>query len=151
MKTSLYKIGVCSLFLSLSAIVTAQTDWKLYPGKTTNSEYSNNTYGQIDIIVDSRISALSERFSKENKANNTLDGYRVQIFFGDRNQANAIKTEFLKKHSDIDTYLTYLAPNFRVRIGNFRSKLDADRFLHSLKKDFPTAYVVKESIELPKL
>ena len=72
-------------------------------------------------------------------------------FFGDRNQANSTKTEFLKAHADVDTYLTYLAPNFRVRIGNFRSKLDADRFLHAIKKDFPTAYVVKETIELPEL
>lgn len=138
-------------FLGLSNLVCAQNDWKLYPNKSTSNAYSGSQSGSIDYVVDARINKLSDNFAEENKSKKSLAGYRVQIFFGDRNQANSVKTEFLKEHSGTDTYLTYLAPNFRVRVGNFRTKLNADAFLHQIKKDYPTAYVVKDEIELPKL
>ena len=82
MKTSLCKISICTLFLGINTLVSAQTDWKLYPGKTNTTAYTSTNNGGTEFVVDSRITALSERFAKENKGKSTLNGYRVQIFWG---------------------------------------------------------------------
>lgn len=66
----------------------------------------------------------------EQRTNYTGKGYRVQIYNGpDRNKAIAIKTEFMRQHPGVSTYLTYVAPGFRVKIGDYKNRSDAEGML----------------------
>jgi hypothetical protein len=81
----------------------------------------------------------------------TLKGYRVQIYLGDRDKAEELRRSFLMKHPDIPAYLSYLAPNFRVRVGDQRDRLTAEKMREDLRAEFPGLYVVPDEIELPRL
>lgn len=94
---------------------------------------------------------LSTRFKLENSGRQNLKGYRVQVFVGERNRANEIKARVAEMYPEVPAEINYLAPNFRVRLGNFRSNLDADRFLRQIKADFANAYIVPDEIGLPSL
>src|ERR1043165_2407267 len=53
-------------------------------------------------------------------------GYRVQIYSGnDRNKATKVKIDFMRRFPDVRTYMTYVAPQFRVKVGDFRSRGEA--------------------------
>jgi len=81
-----------------------------------------------------------------------MDGYRVQIYFGSvRQKASDVKQDFSNKHPEINSYLTYLAPNFKVRVGDFRSRLEAQGFLKSIEGLYPTSFIVQDEIKLPAL
>lgn len=80
-----------------------------------------------------------------------LTGYRVQIFLGDRSKAEEARRNFLVHHPDIPAYLSYLAPNFKVRVGDLRDRVEAEHLQALLKDDFPGLYVVPDRIELPQL
>lgn len=84
-------------------------------------------------------------------AKQPLKGYRVQIFLGERNKAEEIRRSFLIKHPKIPAYLSYLAPNFRVRVGDERNKMDGERLRMELLDEFNGLYVVPDEIELPRL
>ncbi len=57
-------------------------------------------------------------------------GFRVQIYSGpSREKAIAIKTAFMRNHPGVSTYISYMAPNFRVKIGNYRNHSDAEGML----------------------
>lgn len=84
-------------------------------------------------------------------SNPSIEGYRVQLYFGSREKATDVKTEFLKNYPTVKSYISYLAPNFRVRVGNFRTQMAAEAFLVRAKKQFPSAYVVTDKIDLPDL
>lgn len=80
-----------------------------------------------------------------------LDGFRVQIYLGDRNQAESIRRSFLVAHPDVPAYLSYLAPNFRVRVGDLRDRVEAEHLRETLRGEFPGLYVVPDQIEPPRL
>lgn len=87
---------------------------------------------------------ISENFPK-------TDGYRVQIYsvsgVNSRERANQMKEEFLKKFPDNDVYIVYHSPSYKVRLGDFRTKLDALRYLQTIKAEYPFAFVVVDKIE----
>jgi len=79
-------------------------------------------------------------------------GFRVQIHFGaDRDKAKEIKAKFIQKYADYAAYEEYDMPNFKIRVGDFRSKIDAYRFLKQMQADFPSSFIVQDEIELKEL
>ncbi|HTB32533.1 MAG TPA: SPOR domain-containing protein [Bacteroidia bacterium] len=79
-------------------------------------------------------------------------GFRVQIDFSqERNTANNTKSNFTGKYPGIPSYITYKQPYFRVSVGDFRSRLDAIRFLNEVKRDYPASFVVNDKITPPPL
>ena len=82
-----------------------------------------------------------------------LDGYRVRIFFDNRQSARteSEKTEkkFIEAHPDIPAYRSYANPYFKVTVGDFRNRSEAMQLLRSIMQEFPTAFVVKENINYP--
>ncbi len=118
--------------------------------KDKPSQKATLTQG-LNIYQSPEITALSERFKAENSNGTKLKGYKVQVFFGERNRANGIKAEFEISYPTTPADVTYLAPNFRVRVGNFRSNLDAERFLREIKGVYSNAYIVPDEIDLPSI
>lgn len=67
---------------------------------------------------------------EQQRVSYTGKGYRVQIYNGpDRNKAIAVKTEFMRAHPGVSTYISYVAPGFRVKIGDYRNRSDAEGML----------------------
>ncbi len=110
--------------------------------------------GNIEVIKDNRIDALVEKQSEviPPAINPQIDGYRIQLFFdSDRSQLNAAKSKFISYYKTIDTYITYNAPNFFLKVGDFRTRLEAEKIKSEIEAEFPTSFVVKEKINLPRL
>lgn len=82
-----------------------------------------------------------------------INGFRVRIFFDNKQSARAESEAILKRfealHRDIKAYRTYANPYFKVTVGDFRTKSEAMEVLSRIKTEFPSAFVVKESIEYP--
>jgi hypothetical protein len=82
----------------------------------------------------------------------TSPGFRVQIDFGqEKNAVYTVKSNFSGKYPAIPSYITYKQPYFRVSVGDFRTRLDAVRFLKTVKKDYPASFVVADKITPPPL
>ena len=83
----------------------------------------------------------------------TLSGYRVRIFFDNRQTARNESEETLKRfqnlHRDVPAYRTYANPYFKVTVGDFRTKSEAMALLARIRTEFPSAFVVKENISYP--
>ena len=86
-------------------------------------------------------------------AERTLSGYRVRIFFDNKQTARVESEETLKKfesmYHDVVAYRTYANPYFKVTVGDFRTRSEAMKLLERIKVAFPSAFVVKENIEFP--
>ena len=51
----------------------------------------------------------------------------------------------------IQAYRSYASPNFKVTVGNFRTRLDAEALLRQIKGDFPDAFIVRERFKYPSI
>jgi len=110
--------------------------------------------GHIEIIKDNRINALIGRQSTviPPEVRPQIDGYRIQLFFdSDRSAVNDAKGRFMSRFTKIDSYVTYNAPNFFLKVGDFRTRLEAEHIKSIIESEFPTSFIVREKINLPRL
>lgn len=74
-------------------------------------------------------------------------GFRVQIFLGpSRREAYAEQARFQQLFKNIDTYVTYEEPNYRVKVGDFRSRREAERLMQGLRDQFSNVFIFTEDI-----
>ncbi|MBL0045839.1 MAG: hypothetical protein IPP33_16005 [Flavobacteriales bacterium] len=143
--------------LAFACLMQAQTDPKVFTpysatqtsaGERVVQQVSSLDSGKVTIHESKEVTALMKSYATTKQP---LKGYRVQIFLGERNKAEEIRRSFLIKHPEIPAYLSYLAPNFRVRVGDERTKMDGERLRMELLEEFNGLYVVPDEIELPRL
>ncbi len=122
---------------------------------TTNgllhAQTSAKDTGKVTIIQDEKVKELLANHIEIN-AKAPIKGYRIKIHFGaDKNKAKEIKADFITKYPDVPAYEKYDQPNFNIRVGDFRTKLEAYKFLKQVQADFPASFLVQDEIEMPKL
>ena len=103
---------------------------------------------QLRIQIDSAISRQTEQF--RNAANTTaeLTGFRIQIFSGNNVGAQQARSQFMTAYPTLDVYTLYDRPLFKVRVGNYLSENEAEKFCKELKIKFPSAFVVPETVQI---
>lgn len=84
-----------------------------------------------------------------------IPGFRVHLYMDSGNRARLNtqheQAEFEELFPDQPSYIVYEEPYFKLRAGDFRTRLDARRFLEQIRKDYPAAYIVVDVINFPEL
>lgn len=131
-------IATCYIFL-ISTLVFSQ--------ETENSN--------IKIIQDNRISELVSTHIELNKVKPGIIGWRVQIFFDSGNNsktnANTLLEEFRIKYPGLKAYIVFQEPYYKVRVGDYRNRMEAEKIQKLILVDFPNAFIVKDEINFPDL
>lgn len=131
-----------------------------FPGMTDTLPEVRNSLdfsgqpGKVTVYKDERIDKIGEftRSGEGTLDGVKIDGYRVIIFFDmSKSVAEQQKAYFISLYPEHKTYIDYLAPNYRVRVGNFRTELEAQELKQELLPMFPTAIVVPDKIQLPEI
>jgi hypothetical protein len=66
-------------------------------------------------------------------------------------KAEEAKETFTEKYDHINAYLIFSAPYYRIRVGDFRTRLEAEKFLQKISRNYPNAWVIKDEINFPEL
>lgn len=94
-----------------------------------------------------KIDAVLAQKRAYKKENPTGKGYKIQLYNGDETTAYRIQKEF-EVEFEMAAELKYETPEWKVRVGNFLTRLEADRALLDIKKKFAGAIVLQTEIEL---
>lgn len=109
--------------------------------------------GKLNLRQDSRIERLMQKQREVYAASSTMNGFRVQIFMEIGNEAvdhaNVIKEEFEELYPGLPIYLSYEQPNYRLRVGDFRNRVEAEKHLRILKPKYSLAFVTADIINPP--
>jgi hypothetical protein len=114
-------------------------------------------YGNRMVIIQSdSVEYLVNRDVAENRLSpGKMEGFRVRIFFDNKQTARAeseqIVEDFSTKHPGIAVYRIYENPYFKVTVGDFRTKSEAVRFMHRIRRTYPQAFITREIIRYPPL
>ncbi len=68
-----------------------------------------------------------------------------------KRKANEIKTDFLQLFPKTGAYLVYQQPNFKIRVGDFKTRLEAMKFFKEVQPLYGTAFLVRDDVKLPEL
>jgi hypothetical protein len=100
---------------------------------------SRNVNAKVDVVLDS--------INRFNASRKFIDGYTIQIYSGqNREEAMNAKKKMSSEVPELNADLEYNQPKFRVRAGNYFSRLEAQKDLLRLKRAFPNAILVPEKI-----
>lgn len=84
-----------------------------------------------------------------------ISGYRIRIYFNNsqnaRGASQAVAQEFANSHPHMRVYRSYTSPYFKVTVGDFRTKGEAQRFADSLNGQYSSVFIVKETINFPDI
>ena len=120
----------------------------------SNAQSPDSVTVKTEIIQDQRIDLLIQKHIQINQILKTIDGFRIQVFSDSGNnsktKALAVYDEFMGKYPSTGVYLTFKSPNYKVRVGDFRTRLDAQRFLNEIQAEYPNAFIITDQINLPK-
>lgn len=122
-------------------------------------------FQELDTIVisdqDPRLDSLIAMHRKAMEMNlaheehDGIMGYRIQIFFdsgnNSKNRAFWVKNQFDSRYPQVPSYLTFGEPYYRVRIGDFRTRLEAEAFKKRIIRRYDDVFVIPEKIKFPKL
>jgi septal ring-binding cell division protein DamX len=136
-------IAGCIFFIAIFIPATAQAQ----------------TRGTVEVIKDARIDTLAARRAGLKATGSTASviystssyGYRVQIYSGSsRKEAYDVQSRFMNEHPGMRTYIAYTEPNYKVRTGDFRSRLEAERLMQELRGRFTSLFIIEGKINPPK-
>lgn len=126
-----------------------------YYQKLDKSQVEPKTEGRVTIYQDSRVDSILERHLRYNVSHQEMEGYRIQIFFDAGNnslsKAQRVAEEFMTLYPTDTAYISFSEPYYKVRVGDFRTRLEAQGYQNQIMGDFPNAFVIKDKIRFPKL
>lgn len=116
--------------------------------------FVNYSYSQVTLIKDSRIDNLIQKQSEPVPPASAyeMDGYRIQVAFeSSKSTIDDARARFSNMFPKVDTYVEFKAPYYFLKAGDFRSMLEAERVQNELSSQFPTSFIVKDKINLPRI
>jgi hypothetical protein len=134
-----------------------EKDWRLYESDQNNNQkngiadtikISNTEPGQINLITSSSLDTLLDVLQNNPPE---LKGFRVRIYMGSsRKSADDVRSIYLKNEYEWQHYLTFREPNFIVEIGDFMTRLQAEKVKEELTYNFSNPYIVLTIIKPPE-
>lgn len=116
-----------------------------------------NSYIDQDPRIDSLVQLhkqVNEVFVNHEE-HDGINGYRVQLSFdsGNNSKSNVsqLKNGFERRYPQVKAYLIFREPYYKLRVGDFRTKLEAEGFLKRISSRYPSAFVVRTKIKFPTI
>ena len=133
MKNILFAISIFS-----SQYLAAQTD---------TSRALVHKDPRVDLLIKKQIQ-INEVTTRDSRRN--IQGYRIQVISSaDRNKVFSTKAKIYQEYPELKPYILYIPPNYKLRVGNFKTAEEAKPYLDKVIRLYPTGvYIVRDMIEV---
>jgi hypothetical protein len=99
--------------------------------------------GNLTVTQDTKFEQLLNEKRKINPSITVNDRYKIQIYSGDSETSKKTLSEFRKENKDFDGTIVFNTPSYKVWVGNFKSRIEAERNLSEFKKRYPNALLIR--------
>ena len=114
---------------------------------TIISLYSTTLFGQNGNIEINQSNKLDSIIKLKKELNSKIQNLRIQIYSGDRDNAEQMIKEFIEIFNDTTADVIYETPNYKVWVGNYYTQLEADKRLLEIRKKFRSAFIFRPEIQ----
>ncbi|MRX37941.1 SPOR domain-containing protein [Flavobacterium sp. LC2016-23] len=97
----------------------------------------------LTLNQDPKFEQLLNDKRKINTSISTNDTYRIQIFSGKSDEAKKTLTDFKREFYAVDGTIIFNTPNYKVIVGNFKTRIEAERNLAEIKKKYKSVFLLK--------
>ncbi|RTY90043.1 SPOR domain-containing protein [Flavobacterium sp. GT3R68] len=97
----------------------------------------------VTVNQDPKFEQLLNEKRKINSSITVNERYKIQIYNGESDLAKKTLQEFKREFKDYDGTIVFNTPSYKVWIGNFKTRIEAEKNLIDLKKRYPNALLIK--------
>ena len=115
---------------------------------TTINVHSQTQEGVIAVEASSEIKTLIKKKIAYNAKSKTIDGFRIQLFYGSESGVRRNRNKFATLHPNTATYVDFDSPDWKLRVGNYKTRIEAERALKKIRVNFSYAYIMKFKVRL---
>jgi len=114
----------------------------------SQSDTTFNTKGEIISINQKGVDKLVSKYKQILKKTGGVEGWRIQLIFKDqKEEILPYQIKFTNLYPEIPVQITFDSPNYKLTVGNFRTRNKALKIKHQISKNFPGAYPVQSIID----
>lgn len=99
----------------------------------------------VTVSQDPKFEQLLTEKRKVNTSITTNNLYKIQIFNGTSQESKKVLIQFKRDNKNYDSTIIFNTPTYKVWVGNYKTRIDAERNLAVFKKKFPNAILIKPS------
>lgn len=156
LKRAFTSASIILLFGSYS-VHSQENGWNLYPGKTTKpsdetKEKAQKSSADLNYEMDAELSKYISMVDSMDRENSGPEGFRIQIYSGSgansRQVAYENQSAFLSLYPAVKCYTLWDYPNWVVRVGDFRTKLEAQEYHIELREEYPASFIMGGKISI---
>ncbi|MDR6560374.1 MULTISPECIES: SPOR domain-containing protein [unclassified Arcicella] len=123
-------------------------------GDTLSDDKNKSKKGYLTeepMHINKKLDAILDTISVRNKGVRYANGFRIQIYVGnDRKAADDAKIYTYQTYPEIFPYLSYQQPIYKVKIGDFLNRMDAERYFVNIKESYPSAMILPDRVEIKR-
>lgn len=97
----------------------------------------------LTVHQDPKITELLKLKKEMEKENKLFDGFTIQLYYGELDKASQILMKYRSNYAQWPASIEYETPNYKVWAGNFPTRIEADRAILEIQKNFPSAFILK--------
>lgn len=123
---------------STAAPATARKNETRKPGRPVEAMHINR---QLDLVLDT--------IANQNRSIRYAPGFRVQVYVGNqRKEVDDIKLLIAQNFPELNPYLSYTQPTYKLKVGDFMRRLDAERYYASIRQLVPSAQLQPDKVDV---
>ena len=108
-----------------------------------------STNKNFSVKQDANIAGLLYQYKDYNRKREFAEGFRIQIMYTDvRDEVYKSKGAMYKEFPDLSSYVEYEQPYYKLRVGDFKSRLEATYYLQQVVTLYPGAFIVRDKIKI---
>lgn len=111
--------------------------------------------GKVTIRQSEGISKLLNAYYIQNASKPGMQGFRIRLYFDlgqqSRTVSEDVMNQFMENYPGVSVYRSFDSPYYKVSVGDFRTRDEALKFLKTIERKYPKAFIVPEWINFPQL
>jgi hypothetical protein len=108
--------------------------------------YNTNSFAQTETVTLEQDPKFEQLLNDKIKLNPSIfvnEKYKIQIYNGDSEASKKALSDFRRDYKNFDATIIFNTPSYKVWVGNFKTRIDAEKNLMEIIKDYPKAFLVK--------
>lgn len=147
---------ILCLIVIIASTLSINTYAQTVIESTKHDTINKDKIGQLVIKQDNRLTKILDVYKIISSGNQGYDGFRIQIYSESSidssiEQAEEFLKTFKERFPDLKAYLNYYDPDFKIRVGNFRTKIECEHTLKRIKSLYSNCYTVRTFIPFKDL
>ncbi|SDF98982.1 Sporulation related domain-containing protein [Dyadobacter soli] len=114
---------------------------------------SNVQKADVDkpLYVNKKLESALDTLVKQNKSIRYINGFRIQIYVGNvRQEADGAKSYVYQAFPDLNPYVSYTQPTYRVKVGDFMYRSDAEQYLDLIREQYASAVILADRVDIKR-